>query len=98
MPMQALQGSLLGLHALVEAPNRTHEEFDPMKHGLRTTYINNGCRCRPCTKATTDYMREYRRRTGKTKTTLLPVDTLILTPRERAMMIEFRRRQNASQK
>ena len=96
--MPALQGSLLGLHAIVETRDRTHEEVNPMKHGLQSTYHNHGCRCQPCRKAAADYMREYRRRTGQTKTTLLPVDTLILTPRERAMMIEFRRRQNASQK
>ena len=70
----------------------------PIPHGTYNGYSHHGCRCQPCKKANADHMREYRYRTGQTKTTLLPVDTLILTPRERAMIIEFRRRQNASQK
>ena len=33
-----------------------------MKHGLYKTYKIAKCRCKPCTKANRDYMREYRAR------------------------------------
>lgn len=29
-------------------------------HGIRATYLNTGCRCRPCTQANADWYRRYR--------------------------------------
>ncbi len=38
-----------------------------VSHGTRSAYTNDGCRCRPCTQANTEYMKEYIKRPGKKK-------------------------------
>jgi len=45
------------------SPNapRPWPDIEP-EHGKYTTYCNYGCRCRPCTNAQNEYIREYRQR------------------------------------
>ena len=33
---------------------------DPIRHGIRATYIHHHCRCQACTKAHADYQAKYR--------------------------------------
>ncbi len=40
---------------------RPWPDIEP-EHGKYTTYCNYGCRCRPCTDAQNQYIREYRQR------------------------------------
>lgn len=34
----------------------------PTRHGVRTTYIKNGCRCKECVSANSAYLKNYRRK------------------------------------
>lgn len=35
-----------------------------LRHGVRTTYIKHGCRCKECKSANSQYLKKYRTRAG----------------------------------
>lgn len=53
-------------------------DVSKMKHGKRSTYINWGCRCEPCSKAHSDACKDYlrRRKTGEVKKEFITPDVV----------------------
>ena len=56
---------LLCVSCHVEKSFEDGSNSPPPKHGQRSRYAAHGCRCKACTKAQREYMREYMEGTGQ---------------------------------
>jgi hypothetical protein len=80
---------------MAEKKNPVHrEEKCGTTKGWNAHQFNGEYQCDPCKQAKTDYTREWRRRTGRTKYTLVPINWE--TPLEQLIQMKHYREDDAA--